>query len=551
VTGDLVSRFAATPLAGKAPLAVRFEDRSIGGPTKWAWDFNDGAISNVQNPVHTFAEPGSYTVKLTINRNDVSASFTQIVNVGGVPNTDFSASPLAVNVNEPITFTDKTTNNPTSWKWDFGDAAETTLQNPTHAYQVKGIYTVSLATRNDNGRDTEIKKNYINVGMGPKADFRPVIAMYQQYYVPLRVVFIDQSLSNPTSWTWDFGDGITSTEQNPAHLYAKAGTYTVALTVKNSFGQDTMTKKDCIVVGGGAAVDFSASPTVVGVGRYVTFTDLSANNPTAWVWDFGDGTTGSGANPDHAYVSVGTYDVTLTASNIGQSNSMTRNKYITVINIPRADFTTDKIRGGAPMTVQFTDKSSGAPVSWKWDFGDGGSSIEQNPKHTYSTLGTYTVSLTVSNKDGSDTTTKVNLIATTLAPVADFKADRQVGKAPFIVTFTDISTNNPTAWSWDFGDGTSSSEQNPRHIYLREGAYDVSLTATNQYGSDKAFKTGTAATAAGTVTQTPAVAPITTVSVQVAGEGAKATSTKAPLSPIVTLIGAITGMAAIVFVSRK
>jgi PKD repeat protein len=548
VAGNLVSKFAADPSSGKAPLAVRFGDRSIGNPTAWAWDFGDGSTANVQNPSHTFATAGSYDVKLTVTRGGMTASSTQAINAGGVPTTDFVGAPLAVNINEPVKFTDKSSNSPTSWKWEFGDTAESTAQNPTHAYQVKGIYTVTLTTRNDNGKDGETKKDYINVGMGPKADFRPVNVPYSQFQVPKSVQFIDLSTQLPTSWAWDFGDGATSTDQNPSHLYMKEGTYTVKLTVKNNFGQDTKVMTDLITIGGGAAVDFSADKTTVGVGRVVSFTDLSTINPTSWAWEFGDGQTGSGNNPDHVYRAVGVYDVTLTASNLYETNSRTKNMYITVLNIPRAEFTADKTRGGAPMDVQFTDKSTGAPTAWKWDFGDGASSTEQNPKHTYTTLGTYTVSLTASNKDGSDITTKTNMIVTTLAPVAEFKADRQVGKAPFIVTFTDLSKGNPTAWVWEFGDGTSSYEQNPRHIYMKEGAYDVRLTATNEYGSDTIFKTGTGAPVAPVVetTAAPVATPVQTIVQTEVPTKAAATPTKSPLSPIVTIAAVMTGLAAIV-----
>jgi PKD repeat protein len=553
VVGDLKSKFAADPASGKAPLAVKFTDRSIGGPTAWTWDFGDGTTSNVQNPSHTFTSPGSFDVKLTVTRDVTTDASTQVLNVGGVPNTDFVGTPLELNVNEPVKFTDKSTNAPTSGKWEFGDTAESTVQNPSHSYQLKGIYTVVLTTRNDNGKDTETKTNYVNVGMGPKADFRPVNVPYGYYQVPKLVQFVDQSTGLPTSWSWDFGDGSTATEQSPQHLYQKEGTYTVKLTVKNNFGQDTQIKQDLITVGGGAAVDFAADKTTVGVGRVVSFKDLSTINPTSWVWDYGDGQTGSGANPDHAYRAVGVYDVTLTASNLYQTNSRTKNMYITVLNIPRADFVADNTRGGAPMDVVFTDKSAGAPTSWKWDFGDGSTATEQNPKHTYTTLGTYTVTLTASNKDGSDTTSKANMIVTTLAPVADFKADRMVGKAPFIVQFTDLSKGNPTQWTWEFGDGTSSYEQNPRHIYMKEGAYDVRLTATNQYGSDMVFKSGSSAPAAvAEVTTVPVTAVPTTVqTVAPATTTAKPTPTQAPMSPIVTVVGAMMGLLAITIANRK
>lgn len=548
--GDLVSKFSADPSSGKAPLAVTFTDRSIGTPTAWSWDFGDGATSTDQNPVHTFVSSGSYDVKLTVTRGASTDSSTQTLNVGGVPNADFAADSTQVNVNDVVKFTDKSSNAPTSWSWDFGDTATSVDQNPSHSYQLKGIYTVILTARNANGKDTETKTNYINVGMAPTAQFIPVIVPYQMNKVPMMVNFVDQSTGIPTSWSWDFGDGATSGAQNPSHLYQNTGTYTVTLTVKNNFGADTRIRKDLIVVGKGAPVDFAADKTTVGVGRIVTFTDLSANSPTEWTWDFGDGTTGTGAKPDHIYHATGVYDVTLTASNPDVTDSATKNKYITVLNIPRADFVADKTRGGAPMTVTFTDKTLNAPTSWKWDFGDGSTSADQNPSHTYTTLGTYTVSLTASNKDGQDSTTKANYIVTTLAPVADFKADRQLGKAPFVVQFTDLSANNPTSWNWDFGDGTSSPAQNPRHIYQFEGSYNVTLTATNQYGSDTAYKSGNSAPSTMTVTTVATAAPTAAPTTAAPVTTAIPKTTPAPLPAAVSVIASVIAGLALV-ASRK
>ena len=551
VIGALTSKFAADPSSGSAPLTVAFTDMSMGGPTAWKWDFGDGTNTSIQNPVHIFTSPGSYDVSLTVTRDGDTDTSRQVVNAGGVPNADFSGTPLSLNIGESVRFTDKTTNAPTAWSWDFGDTATSSDQNPGHTYMAKGIYTVSLTAKNSNGKDTEVKQSYVNVGVAPKAEFIPVIIPYQKTQVPMQVAFIDQSLGIPTSWQWDFGDGQTSGEQNPKHLYQKEGVYTVKLTAKNNFGEDTRVRTDLITVAKGPAVDFSADRTTIGVGGRVTFTDLSANSPTNWVWDFGDGSTGTGPKPDHVYRSTGVYDVTLIASNPDQSNSLTRNQYITVLNIPRAEFVADRTRGSAPLEVHFIDQSMGSPTSWKWDFGDGETTIEKNPVHTYTTLGTFTVTLTVSNVNGQDTATKTGLIETTLAPVAEFKADRQVGKAPFIVQFTDLSKGNPTAWTWEFGDGTGSSDQNPRHIYLNEGAYNVRLTVTNQYGSDSVFKTGAPVqvtqapvqTAAPVTTQAPAIVP-TTVNNGPA-------PTQAPLSPFVTLLASVIGFGAIAIASRK
>jgi PKD repeat protein len=202
------------------------------------------------------------------------------------------------------------------------------------------------------------------------------------------------------------------------------------------------------------------------------------------------------------------------------------------------------------MSVWFTDKSQGAPTSWQWDFGDGTTATEQNPTHQYNSLGTYTVKLTASNTNGQDVATKNGYIVTTLAPVANFQVDERIGKAPFIVQFRDISTGNPTAWSWDFGDGTTSSEQNPRHVYPSEGAYNVRLTASNAYGSDTSFKTGTAPVVT-TTAPVQTTVPVTQSTVVITTPPTPVPTTKSPLSPVVTVIATISGILALVVVTRK
>ncbi|MDD1702004.1 MAG: PKD domain-containing protein [Methanoregula sp.] len=535
-----------------------FTDKSLGSPTAWNWDFGDGTTSNDQNPTHTFTYAAVYDVRLTVTRGSDTATSIQSLNVGGIPLADFTGSSRLVGVGDPVQFTDMSSNSPTRWTWDFGDTATSENQNPGHSYQLKGSYTVSLTAQNANGRDTETKTGYINVGLAPTAGFYPVIAPYVVGKVPMAVSFVDTSVNLPTSWTWDFGDGTTSTDQNPGHVYQTAGVYTVTQTVTNIFGSDTLVRKDFITVGQGGVVDFTASATTVGVGRIVTFTDHSTNAPTQWTWEFGDGTVASGEKPDHVYRATGVYDVSLTASSPSITGSITKTKYITVLNLPRADFVADKTRGGAPMTVTFTDKTVNTPTSWNWDFGDGATSFDQNPVHTYTTLGSYSVTLTATNADGKDSTTKVNYIVTTLAPVASFSADRQLGKAPFVVQFTDLSSNSPASWNWDFGDGTASSEQNPRHIYQQEGSYNVSLTATNQYGSDTSFKSGSSGTAtsagvtsfvtappvtsAPAMTQNPAAAGVTT---------AIPATTRASLPAAVSVIASIIAVLAIVSARQK
>ncbi|WP_456442762.1 PKD domain-containing protein [Caldithrix abyssi] len=238
---------------------------------------------------------------------------------------------------------------------------------------------------------------------------------------------------------------------------------------------------------------FTADPTSGCAPLSVQFTDQSSGDITSYSWDFGDGATSTAQNPQHTYNNPGTYTVSLTVSGPGGSDTETKVDYITVYEPITADFSGTPTSGDAPLSVSFTDQSTGTVTAWSWDFGDGATSTEQNPTHTYNTAGTYTVTLTASNSCDSDTQTKVDYITVTEPagnpPVADFSGTPTSGDAPLTVSFTDLSSNNPTSWSWDFGDGGTSTQQNPTYTYNTPGTYTVSLTATNAYGSDTNTKT--------------------------------------------------------------
>ena len=190
--------------------------------------------------------------------------------------------------------------------------------------------------------------------------------------------------------------------------------------------------------------------------------------------------------------------MTLTASNAGGPNSLTKTNYITVNPAPPppppvAAFSADVTSGTAPLAVTFSDQSTGAPTSWSWTFGDGGTSTVQSPVHSYAAAGTYSVTLTASNAGGPNSLTKTNYITVSSAPppppVAAFSANVTSGPAPLAVTFTDQSTGAPTAWSWTFGDGATSTVQSPGHTYAAAGTYGVTLTASNAGGPNSLTKT--------------------------------------------------------------
>jgi PKD repeat protein len=241
--------------------------------------------------------------------------------------------------------------------------------------------------------------------------------------------------------------------------------------------------------------DFSADVLSGVCPLIVQFTDDSIGNPTGWLWDFGDGNTSDEQNPSHQYIVPGTYTVSLTASKTGSSDSITKTNYITATEyVPpiNAAFHANIFSGDYPLSVNFTDDSTGSPVVWSWSFGDGGTSALQNPSHIYTAEGTYTVTLIASKPGSTDTEIKIAYITVSApapAVVANFTADVVSGDAPLTVNFTDTSSGSPVTWLWDFGDTSSSTLQNPIHEYSSAGTYTVTLTASKPGSSDDEVKT--------------------------------------------------------------
>ncbi|AKB82026.1 cell surface protein [Methanosarcina barkeri 3] len=232
---------------------------------------------------------------------------------------------------------------------------------------------------------------------------------------------------------------------------------------------------------------FSMSPTSGKAPLNVAFTDKSTD-ATSWAWSFGDGSTSIEKNPKHTYSEAGNYNVVLTVNNEKGSNSKTQEVTVQSEPVPEkvdpvANFSADTTSGPAPLSVQFTDLSQNAN-EWNWDFGDGETSTEQSPDYTYFSAGNYTVILTVNNENGSSSKTlNINVEGEPdqeeTLPVADFDADTTSGNAPLYVQFTDLS-QNANEWHWNFGDGNTSTEQEPLYIYSSAGNYDVNLTVVNE-----------------------------------------------------------------------
>ncbi|MCC4771150.1 PKD domain-containing protein [Methanosarcina sp. DH2] len=481
--------FNSNVTSGKAPLTVRFEDRSSGGPTSWKWDFGDGTSSTAQNPVHTYTVAETYSVTLIATNGTVSDDITEsnYITVGSGPTASFSASPLEGEAPLTVQFTDTSTGSVTYRLWEFGDGSTSNAKNPLHIYSRAGTYTVKLTVTNSFDSDTFEAPSFIRTYSiaAPVANFTSDTTSGA---VPLTVRFTDLSLNGPTSWEWDFNsDGkIDSREQNPVYVYTSSGTYSVTLNAVNGTARGNTKKSNYINAGGAPVASFSASPQEGNAPLTVQFTDTSTGNVTSWLWDFGDGNNSTSQSPSHIYSSSGKYTVGLTVTNAFGSNTFKAPSFVNVLSIaaPAPDFTSNVISGKAPLIVRFEDRSSGGPTAWEWDFNSDGTidSIEQNPVYEFTDNGSYTVTLRVGNGTAWNNLTKSNYIMVGDGLHASFTVSARKGGAPLTVQFNDTSTGNITTWFWDFGDGNTSASQSPSHEYSEPGSYSVTLNISSAYG---------------------------------------------------------------------
>jgi YVTN family beta-propeller protein len=488
-----VANFNTNVTSGYAPLSVQFNDLSENA-NDWNWDFGDGVNSTDQNPTHTFSAAGNYTINLTASNGNGTSSKLGTITVLEQEQPVYPVANFNTNVTSgyaplSVQFNDLS-ENANDWNWDFGDGVNSTDQNPTHTFSAAGNYTINLTASNGNGMSSKLGTITVleqEQPVYPVANFNTNVT---SGYAPLSVQFNDLS-ENANDWNWDFGDGVNSTDQNPTHTFSVAGNYTINLTASN--GNGTSSKLGTITVLEQEqpvypVANFNTNVTSGYAPLSVQFNDLS-ENANDWNWDFGDGVNSTNQNPTHTFSAAGNYTINLTASNgNGMSSKLGT---ITVLEqeqpvYPVANFNTNVTSGYAPLSVQFNDLSENAN-DWNWDFGDGVNSTDQNPTHTFSVAGNYTINLTTSN--GNGTSSKLGTITVSNdAPVAAFSASQTTGNAPLNVSFTDQSTGSPTSWEWLFGDGTNATQQNPVHIYSEAGKYTVSLKVNNSGGSSSVTK---------------------------------------------------------------
>jgi PKD repeat protein len=491
-----VANFSADSVC--AGNLTSFTDQSLpngGVITSWLWDFGDGTPSSVQqNPQHLYAQAGTYQVTLTVtNSNFCYKAVTKTVKVHHIPFAAFSYSQQNC-AKAPVQFTDLSSvmqGSIAKWIWDFGDGSSLTVTapntvNPTHVYAAGGNYQVVLTVKTADSCSSSVM-HMVNVNAAPLANFS--FANLHCQGSPVQFSDLSQTNGGGTvvAWSWNFGDpsssSNTSTYQNPTHSFDSAKVYSVRLIAVNTSGcQDTVIKP--VTINARPSAHYTADTACKGQPTH--FTDQSLANAgtlTSWLWNFGDGLTSSAQNPVHTYASSGIFQVSLTVTNsLGCMRDTVGS--VEVLPEPVSAFTWNTSCSSTP--TQFTDQSSPAGMisAWDWTFGDGGTSTQQNPVHIYTTPGTYTVTLTITDAGGCTSSLSKSL-SVYFQPVAAYRYSSTFCPARQ-VTFTDSSyalNATLTSWYWDFGNGSYSTQPNPVHTFPQSNAtYPVTLTVTDNHG---------------------------------------------------------------------
>jgi PKD repeat protein len=430
--------FTFDPNTG-VPLTVAFVNQSTGPIGSYTWDFGDGTTSAEANPVHTFPGGGDYNVTLTVtsSADGTTDSAVNLVTVvaptpTAVPVTaDFVTSPVE---GQPLTvqFTSSAGGPVGSYFWDFGDGTTGTEVHPTHTYPGGGDYTATLTvTSSVDGTTNSFSQGVSVIAPTPTATPEPVVAAFTVEPVegmPLTVQFTNQSTGPVAISTWDFNDGTTSNETSPIHTFPFAGDFTVTLnvTAADNITSNSISQVVSVIAPTPTTEPVTASFTpapVAGTPLTIQFTNQSAGPVASYTWDFNDGTTSNEANPVHTFAAAGDYNVMLTVT---ANDGVTTNSSAQIVSVIAPTPTTEPVDAlfsaapvaGTPLTVKFTNQSTGPVVTSTWDFGDGTSSNESNPIHTFPGVGDYTVTLTVTAADDVTTDSEAQTVTVEAAPQA-------------------------------------------------------------------------------------------------------------------------------------
>lgn len=476
------------------PQKFSFIDNSVipvGLTGEYHWDFGDGTSYIGKNPPEkTYVNCDHFTIRLKVITNCGSSDDIIKDAICGCPSPIPKFEYTCIG-SQLVSFTDLSRaigGGIKSWYWEFGDMRLDNisgLQNPYHEYDYPGTYPVNLTvftTCNSSARWTR----YVTVPccQMPTPDFTFTCKPDGR-----TINFKDMTKTTGdtiTEYLWEFEPGFSSGEKNPEHHFSGDGTFPVRLTVITACGaSNTFTREITTPCFCSPPTAFFRTEVASTDPFTIRITDLPNDESIrSWNWSFGDGTSSSEKTPpDHPYTECGEYLITLRVTN----DCGATDEYKQLVCCPvYANFTyrMEPLDGTAPVTVYFTDRTSGTPSAWSWFFGDGGFSSFRNPVHTYTKGGNFSATLhATSSCGGNETHSKPIQIG--CPPVTAKFEYYIIQEDPLTVRFTDLSIGDDiTEWNWYFGDGTSSTEQNPVHIYRIRDDYQVILTIKNSCGSE-------------------------------------------------------------------
>ena len=393
---------------------------ATGGVAEYVWQFNDGpqqqtTTIEATSPTisHTFAATGTYDVALTAMGSDGTSNGTaHNVTVGAdeAPTASFTAPTGGVD-GSPVSFSGSGSDPDgtiVSYAWTFGDTGTSTQQNPSHTYTAPGTYTVTLTVTDSDNQTGSVSHSVTISDESPTASFTAPTGG-----VAGSPVSFSGSGSDPdgtiVSYAWAFGDGGTSTQQNPSHTYAAGGTYPVTLTVTDSDGQTGhVTHQVFVAQDESPTAAFSFSPASALEGSSISFDASGSSDPDGtiqtYTWSFGDSSFGTGLTVSHPFATAGSYLVTLTVTDSSGQSATTTHTVTITDEAATASFTPPGGLAGAAVSFSGSGTDPDGSVSFAWNFGDGQTGAGANPSHRYARAGRYTVVLTVRDSSGQSVT---------------------------------------------------------------------------------------------------------------------------------------------------
>ena len=476
----------------------------------YGWDCDgdllpDVLTSSATGATCTFAATGTYTVTLTVTDNDggadvdtatvVIASLPPVADAGG---PYFGSEGTAVALNG--TGSSDVGGTIVQWEWDCDsdgtyDVVASAGLGSSCTYVDEGNFVVTLRVTDDDGDSTVAVANVAVANVDPTL-LGPVGASTGDEGQQLlwSALATDPGTTDTLTYSWDFGDGTTSTGTSANHTYANEGVYTVTVTVDDGDGGIVSNTLSVTVANVAPVLGLTAIPSAGDEGQvlslFTSATDAGVNDTLTYVWDMGDGNTVTGSAVTYTYADDGVFTVTVTASDDAGATDTTSSS-VTIANVdPTIDALTGDVSGFEGQSLSWSTTTSDAGVAdtltHSWDFGDGTTATGTSASHVYVDEGQYVLTLTVTDDDGGSSSQSMTVTVANVAPVIttlSIPTGDEGTQIAMSVTATDAGANDTISYAWDFGDGTLAAGPAVTHTFADDGTFFVEVTATDNAGA--------------------------------------------------------------------